>query len=242
MRTLRCFGFVAALITAAHPATAAGINLAWDECGIYGSVGRVSSCNTNAGTNTMVVSYVPPAGITALVGSVAIIDLTSASPTLPDWWQVMNYGSCRDGALSVSADFSSPAYANCQDYWSGYGSASAQYVVGYGGDPGAARIVVSGSIPVQFAVPLDPASEYYDFLVHITNQSTVGAGSCAGCDVGVCVVLNEVQLDPSGRAETQVLTNPQDNYMLTWQGGVVGCPLVVPVKNRTWGSIKALYR
>ncbi len=244
MRTLPCFGIIVALITVASPASAcgSGSNLSWNECGAGGFANLVSACDTNAGSQTMVVSYVPPSGVDSLVASLAIIDLCSMTSTLPAWWELMNSGSCRNGALSVSTDFSSPAYTYCRDYWGGHASVQAQYILGYGGDPNAARILMSASMPAQFAAPLDAANEYYDFLVRITNIKTVGSDSCAGCDVGVCIVLNEVQLHQSGGAASYVFIDPVNRYSVNWQRFIPGCPFIVPVKNRSWGSIKALYR
>ena len=72
-----------------------------------------------------------------------------------------------------------------------------------------------------------------------------GVGSCAGCLRGACLVLNSVQLGRlPGASPTLVTVVPTSGGtpgIATWQNGHAECA-AVPVRNRTWGAIKSLYR
>ena len=81
------------------------------------------------------------------------------------------------------------------------------------------------------------------FKLTIDSQLTVGSPSCAGCLDPVCIVLNSVEVDTeTGVGNTFLLTGtaPGSN-IVTWQGAGANCQ-AVPVKNSSWGQVKALYR
>ena len=68
-------------------ASAAGVSLAWNNClGGGGVTNRTFACNTNSGSRSLYVSFVPPADITRIVGIEAVIDIEAGASTLPDWW------------------------------------------------------------------------------------------------------------------------------------------------------------
>ena len=83
--------------------------LAWDRClENGGTVTRTFACDTNEGSETIVGSFVPPAGITDMNGLEVVIDmLTTPETAWPDWWAFKNTGACRQSALSLQFDFQS---------------------------------------------------------------------------------------------------------------------------------------
>jgi hypothetical protein len=174
------------------------------------------------------------------------IDLLSQQATISPWWSFDAVG-CRGvtpSALHGSADFTGGPF-NCVDPWSGQASGGASYQTGFNG-PNRARM--KGVCAVAVSVPMDASSEYYLFSFIITNAMTVGAGSCAGCTDGVCLVLQSVLLtQPVGPGLFDyTITNPLLRQHVTWQPGGTqvtgGCPGGTPVRTRTWGGVKALYR
>ncbi len=226
---------------AAAPVGAAGINAFWSYCGRGSWTMQSFACNTNAGTNDIVASFVPPDGLTMVTGAIGIIDLCLGGVNLAPWWQ-FNAGSCRETALSaVAIDVGGPS--NCADYWQGQGSASVAYQAGYSGWD-SARLVVSVSMDPQYAGPVEPGTEYHAFTVRIRNTDTVGPGACGGCLYPACIVLNEIRLvQPAGTpGGSPALTGRDTNNYLQWQAPVYNCPFIVPAANRTWGQIKSLYR
>jgi hypothetical protein len=71
----------------------------------------------------------------------------------------------------------------------------------------------------------------------------VGAGACGGCAGSVCLVIQMLNVTTPVLGNNMFLsggTTPGSN-MATWQGSGADCNLV-PVRNRSWGEVKALYR
>lgn len=235
-----------ALCLTANVSFAAGINLSWSACGIWGQPSRTFACNSNtAPVHVMVGSWMPPAGTTAITGEEIVIDAVSATSTYPAWWSFKNAGTCRQTSHSINADFTA-GVPGCGDYWQG------QAAGGFGAfnpniNPSAhnrVRILAVFAVAPVYAGPADETVEYGAFQMVINNSKTVGAGACGGCAEPVCFVLNSIKLtQPVNVADYKLVAPLQVNYV-TWQGGVVagGCPAATPTRNATWGSVKALYR
>ena len=108
---------------------------------------------------------------------------------------------------------------------------------------------MGGSVSILNPTAAPPGQEYYSLVIKITATGTLG-NPCApqsGCLDPVCIVLNEIKLtQPAGTpGGSPVVTNPLTENFVTWQGGAVGgagCPGATPAVNRTWGSVKAIYR
>ena len=232
-----------AIAASAAAATAGGINLGWGDCGGQPATeNRTFACDTNAGTNTLVGSFVAPCCVTELQSTEVWMDLQSTGATLPAWWQ-MRTGQCRAQSLLVGYDFRSGPFT-CMDYWQNRAAG------GVTEDPftgNRARIRLQLALPYQDpgAGPVPEGQEIYSFKCDISNRKTVGAAGCGGCGAGVCIVLNTVKLNqragnPYG---TYFITAPANRNWVTWQGGTgADCYLATPARNVTWGSIKTLYK
>jgi hypothetical protein len=230
------------LALTATVASAAGINLYWNDCSVGGSTNKAFACASNAGTNSMVLSYDPPAGLSLLVGINGILDLQSAQNPLPAWWDMFNAGTCRAAALSQNVVFPT---GNCFDYWAGGGAGGITAYIPTGTNR--RRIGTSFSGNEATSGPFDAGTEYYAMNVNISNVKTAGLGACAGCTDPVCVVLNELLLSqPNGTpGGSPAVTSPLTSNFVTWQGGQIaapGCPAATPTVNRTWGQVKSIYR
>jgi hypothetical protein len=243
-RTLFITGML--LTLTASLASAAGVNLLWNDCYWGGGVSnKAFACTTNFGFEDLYASVNPPPGVVNTNGHNHIIDLMSASNPLPAWWEFKNTGACRINSLLASGDFTTgpSGGSGCIDPWSGTGSAGiAAYTTNFEGNPRRARII--GSIAYSGpTVAMDAGTEYYSIKLRITNQKTLGTGSCAGCLDPVCLVLNQVRIAQPAPDPTFAVENPDINNYATWQGPFpFGCPGVVPVQNGTWGRVKSLYR
>ena len=235
----------ALLALVATHAFAAGINLSWTDCGQSGSLHKTFACTSNTLSGAILIgSFVPPVGATLITGEEIVLDLVSASSTLPAWWQFKNLGTCRQTAFSIDADFTAGP-PNCADYWMGQAAGGFTAF-----DPGLvpgqlnrARVLAVVATAMGFW-PADAGVEYGAFKITINGTKTVGVNACGGCLQPVCLVLNEIKLlQPSGLGNFR-LQNPESRNYVTWQGGVVtgGCPAATPTRNATWGSVKALYR
>jgi hypothetical protein len=240
-KTLILTGVLLALT--ASLASAAGINLAWNDClGSGGVTSKTFACNSNAGNNDLFITVDPPVNIPDVNGSNPIIDLQSASTPLPAWWQMKNAGTCRLASLNA---FSAIAGTCPNDIWGGGGTAGVAAYLTTSVVPSIplnrARLLGSISVPTLNAGNVDPGTEYFVLLVRINNAKTTGLGACAGCQDPVCLVLNEVLLTSNNSGDNRV-TNPRESNFTTWQGGGPGCPGATPTNNKTWGQLKSIYR
>lgn len=232
----------AVLSLCASTVFAAGIKLAWDDCG--GPIDRTFTCDTNSGSHAIFGSFVAPAGVTRMTANEIVVDMVTAGALMPQWWEFKNAGSCRQNALAITFDGTASASGACADYWAGQAAGG---IGAYRTDlaPNRRRIVAVCAVPPSFAGPVDADAEYFSFRLLITNAKTAGAGACGGCSEPVCLVLSQIKLtQPVGFGDFPLTNAAGGNFYVTWQGGSVhgGCPAATPTRNTTWGTVKALYR
>ena len=229
-------------LCASVASAAPGIDLAWTDCGSAGTTSQTWTCDTNTGTPfTLFASFIPPAGINQFVGISSQMDFTSTTPVLPDWWQ-HGTGLCRGTAgMTISFDFTSGPIAFV-DPWVGSAAFGSVYNAGFV-TPNRARLIVQGAIPTEEA--LDPAAEYYAYKVNLQRSKTSGTGSCAGCLVPMCIVLNDCQLfqNPAAANDPDITNPGPTGNFATWQAtSIPNCPQSTPTHNSSWGKLKSLYR
>jgi hypothetical protein len=234
---------VAMLGLTATLASAAGINLSWNDCGGAGAPAMMFDCASNSGAPfTMVASYVPPAGINEFLGLSSQIDIASSGAAVPDWWK---HGTtvCRGtSGLAVNFDFTAGPFT-CADFWVGAAAGGFAYDVGFG-SPNRARLRIQCAVPFDNRGPVDGLTEYYAYKINLLRAKTTGTGNCTGCLTPACIVLNDIQLfQPPEAFNDPDISNPLQNNYVTWQASAVpGCPLSTPARNSSWGQIKSLYR
>ena len=255
-KSLMLCGLLLAL-TASIASAAAGTNLRWNTCfGDAGLANRNSTCLLNTGTNALVGSFELGAGLTQVSGVELVIDIATASTTLPAWWQFFNAGTCRQTSLTGNPTIS-PFAVNCVD-WSAGAAAGGLAAYSIGGTAGAntARLIAGFAVSAANLQNLLPAQEYFAINILINNTKTVGTPSCAGCSTPACIVFNSCKCatppvtgQPSRDVTVSGATNGTDSHFVTWQGGAGanstrgnGCPAATPTHSATWGSVKSLYR
>lgn len=216
------------VVLAAAGAEGAGVNIGWDTCGPTGGDRASSSCTSNVGTRSFVVSFVPEqafAGAALLGCRVGI--RTADGSALPSWWQ-MEPGACRDAALDL--EFHGLAGTPCdtipsvQTVW--------DYVQG-AGSPGSA-VIIAGTGSSGPGVDLVPGQEYFVLKVNISFSKTAGTDSCGGCWVPMEIYVGDVSV--YSQDDSFILTDPDRLGIILWQ------PDIVPARSTTWGQIKSLYR
>ena len=231
---------------------APGVNLRWNAClGDGGAINRNFACDSNSGSNLLEGSFESGADLTNFHGVEIVLDLATAGTTLPEWWQLLNLGVCRQLALSIQALNGS----NCPDWAIGQASMNiAAYRVGYYAPfgPNTARVLLVNGVQPELAQDLTGGREYAVFQLTINSAKTVGSGACAGCLTPVCIVFSTLRVIRAGIVDNLLLSGPTngiDSFYATWQGGAgvvtrlgQGCPQATPTRNATWGSVKALYR
>ena len=243
---------IAALTLVPLPAAAQQIGvgvagLAWDDCGASGVNNKVFACDADTGRSVLIGSFVSPIDQPLFVGVEVVIDLQSHSQVLPDWWQFFNLGTCRRTSLAATFDFSilpggcaDPFGQPAQGGMAGYCSMGPNCVDSRT-DPAQSRIKAAGAIAQGH--PIEADVEYYAVRLVIDHEKTVGAAACAGCDVGVTLMMNTIK---SAEWSGQYVSNygdpsPGAHGCVTWNSSPVPCG-ALPVRNATWGQVKSLYR
>lgn len=252
MRILR---LTLALILCGATLAHAGItNLKWNAClGDGGVVNRNFACDTNTGSEQLIASFIPEAPVDSVFQMNAVVRISFPAP-VPPWWLFRSTGTCRSSALAISTIPPASASA-CIDWANGGRDGLTTYTIG--GFFGANSAQISVLSPFQVAAPFDllAGQEYFAFAAVISHQKTVGAGACAGCVMGACMGFVGVRLfHAPGRFDTVVSPVTPIDQVATWQGGAgiaipnyggsgfTFCPGATPVRNRTWGDVKASYR
>mgnify|MGYP001214875851 CR=1 FL=1 len=249
--TLHIVVAVCTLIGWTPRAEASGVNLRWDAClADGGTANRSFACDLNSGAVTLVPSFVLGTPLPRVSRVTSTLQLASASPVLPEWW---NVNTCRIGAIVAASPLNVLSF-NCVDWTNLQGNAGVTgFVVGERGS-NTARLEVAGQIGFGTgtgSADLDGTTEYLTSPLRISIIKSTGANACSGCSVGMCIVLGRIEV-ASRTLPTVVLSQaasgPGGNFV-TWQGGAgvsvgaaVGCPAATPAREHTWGAVKALYR
>ena len=234
---------VTLMLLGAGYAGAAGINLGWDDCpgGATYSSTRTFACDSDAGTNVLVGSYVAPAGIEKLSANEFALDVQAAG-SVPDWWGLRN-GLCRQTSLTSDYNFGEGP-STCYDYWQGDAIGAVQ------ADPPADNHVrIRGVVAIPSINPairsVAEGTHVYSFKVIINNAKSVGPGACGGCATEVCIVLSSIRLNQPPPLSMPILTEAVTSAHVIWQGATASCGdlgRATPAKRQSWGAIKSLYR
>ena len=247
---------VLVVLTAAVASAAGGVNVRWNDClGDGGVPDRVFACDRNSGTNLLDGSFVLGADLAQVSGLEIVVDIATAGPVLPAWWQFKNAGTCRQASLNMSPT-ANPFSVACVDWTQGSAAGgTAAYTVGSFG-PSTARIVAGFGLPTVLYADLVANQEYFAFNGRLDNAKTVGTGACDGCTTPACIVCTYVRVvtppvagQPSRDVNLSGPTNNTDSNFVTWQGGAgvssslgQGCPAATPTQLTTWSRVKTLYR
>ena len=246
---------LALALPCASAALAAGYNTAWDECIIDPSSleSKTFACDTNEGMDLIFVSFFPPAGI----GQFAAIEqefavYTDTYSALDPWWQLKGAGQCRDGAISMTGDFSAASNACDPGAWA---TAVVGGIASYNVSPyGYADFNGVIAVPSAYESALTEGVEYYGFKIGIAHTKTVGLEACSGCAQGVCIRCASIRLvQPLGApgGNVTIADNPSGSDLpnqgtrswVVWNPEPWGkCFGTVPARRATWGAVKSLYR
>ena len=238
---------------AARIATAASsgiVNLAWNDCGTFGTALRTFDCASNLGTHELVGSYTSYVNLDSLNGNEIVLDMQTSGSSL-SWWQIRNYTDgtlgCRGGAVagaSIGFDFTSGP-ASCRDYWSGRALGGMGAIRNYTSN-NRQRILGVCAVGLSQAGPLESGVETYSFRIIINNTKTVGTGACTGCSDGALLLLTSITCtqnpgveaaDPEPEKKMETL-----GTFASFQYVLPGAPGIMPTRKTTWGAVKSLYR
>jgi len=232
------------LALTASVAMAAGVSVSWKNF-CWGEDGSSTDltwlCNSNTNVNIrMTTSFKLDTPMPAFVGVGVYGEGMVEAAAVPDWWKMgAEPTDCRTGLISVSADGSVLANGGadvCIDPWAGVGGGGGGLgLYSYDGE----RMHVNAAWASATEIPLEANVEYFAIQFRISALKTVS--SCDGCLIPAIWGLKQITVaDPVIEI---YLREPYagGNQCLTWQTSTLNCGLV-PVRNKTWGEIKSLYR
>lgn len=235
------------LLAPAGAAAQGELSARWGACGTSGTANSDPAliCQGDFGERRLVLSFVPQAEVTQVVGWTLVLDLASDAATLPSWWQVQ-FGGCRYTVPSQFVAVTPLGGEDCLDPWSATGSALVQSLI-YprpGGDGRQLRVILGVGVAAPDAFTLEPGGQYLAGILAIRFAGTT-SNTCPGCAAPVCFVFNSAEIHrtpgaPGGDPAPFVGSSTTNGNQATWAGGI-GCASV-PARTRTWGQIKNLYR
>jgi hypothetical protein len=240
----KVFLLCTAMLVSASVAMAAGVlDIGWDTCAGDGGLSlRTFACtsnlNTGANTNTLVPSITLDADVANFNGFDTHVYVGFGS-TIPDWWGVM--GTCAGKTTPIAA--SSPASLCSNDPYAALGAGGTVPLPNNGilnANNNAFEVRFAFAVPAGNEQTLFANTEYPTCNFVISNAKTTGTGNCTGCSTPACIRFNQVTYGQAGGIANDVTTGgTQQNAF--WQDGAADCS-GTPVKNRTWGAVKSLYR
>ena len=244
-RTLLVAGALLTLTSApAHPV---GIELAWNAC--FGKPGATSfatsSCVENTGSQSLIASFSPPAGVDRLEGIEVLIDYQVDAPTLPCWWNFAS-GQLRSNQLiplhvSPTDENGAPLIPCDNHYFLENGASGGGGMVVTGASRGQLRGIAA--IMAGTGLPVAAEAQQYAAGFRILNGNTMPPGTCDGCANIACFVVQTINLSTFGFPDV-VLQSPQpgSQQVAIWRFNQWLNCYPTPVLQSTWGSIKSIYR
>lgn len=240
----------AALLLVASAAFAGGIDLTTGACpshagAVGGDAGPIAGDCSEEPVITVYATWAPNEALPDLVGLDGLLEMQA----LPDldaasFWNVDATGC---GATGLNANQARPAVAVCGTApnaytaaWSPAGSGNAIAALRRG--PAIQRLAFTVFRPSVLSVTAN--QKVFGAQIFFNNNGDLGA-SCGGCLSPVAMVWNSGKPGTGGTPATE-LTGPTGfapgvNNCVGFNGGASNCA-AVPVKNRSWGQLKSLYR
>ena len=243
---------VAVTVFASTAFAQAGLKFAFDDCA--GAATATWACDVSSNTVaalSAVASFMTP-GSTKLVGEEGVMEV-SFETAVPAWWRVGSTSVCGRTSASFTVGYIAPG-AVCYDYFGSFinpPTGANTYEIGPAtGDPTNGPIdanhvrirtvsAIDGTDPAALVQP--PAgSEVFVFSTTWTRRATL---TCAGCSQQACLMFKTLKVtQPAGLGDFSFnAPAPSATNILTWNSSGVNCA-TVPVRSRTWGQIKSLYR
>ena len=236
MKKLLALALIASVLGAASAyANNGAMDLSWNKCDVSSaSTDKSYVCDGNAGVSyVMTGSFVQPFGVPDFAGVSAVVDIAFGT-SVPDYWK---FDSCNlNGMNAVNPTPAAPC--GPQLFASSY--AGGGFSVSY---PTSSRERLR--IDWATGAPTPPSTtsgtRYAGFALSLDPDAGVST-SCAGCSTPACIVCNTIEVFGFGATEDYLIDTPDARNFVTWQGGGGNCPGATPSQNKTWGSVKALYR
>jgi hypothetical protein len=235
----------AAALTVCATAAYAGVDLSWDGCppNAAATGNKVFVCD-GSGFYQLWANYQPSVPIANFIGIQGQVDIQSAVGPISPFW-AFELGGCNETSFApTDARGVTAPTCNIPTQFGTTGAAGTdvfQYT--RSGAPNRALYQFADARTTSVAT-IAAGSNQYAFTLNIDELNAPGAGGadCAGCGDNVAFVLNEIDV-----ASTTNPIQPETGPGLrgncgTANGASAGTCAATPTQNKSWGSVKALYR
>ena len=242
----------AAVIVFARGEVQAGLDLTWGACPADGGTANVNVSCESGRDYDLVGTFQVPTPHDCFVSMDLVLDFqVENSSTVSPFWHFEAAG-CNRGGISLSSD-PRELQNGCSAPSPWDTTVIPQYAYGIFPGPNTSRLLFYILNLYQTRSALTPGQTYYAFHIRFHTINAVEAGgNCAGCRDKVAILWKTAQLvadipplDPSRCREGKVTVLDGPGLVgncATWNGASVTTCGGTPVKNRTWGMLKALYR
>ena len=222
-------------------AAAPGVNLSWANCATTAvSGGKTYACDGALGaTVSLQGTFRSAIGINDFAGMSAVVDFGFAGP-VPSYW-VTDSGTCNAGAMTIGNPSATAPCVTTNIFDPAFSGGG--FAVNYP-TPNRMRFRIDWATGAPVA-PIVAANNLYPAFKLTFDPDAGVNNACAGCDQPGCIVVNSIEIFGFISTEDYTITGADSRQYVTWQGGAIGgngCPAETPSQNKTWGSVKALYR
>lgn len=234
--TIALVAFGATTALAASP----GINLSWANCSTLATAANKNQdCSGANGTAGFQGTFRSAIGINDFAGTSSVVDIGFGGP-VPDFWKT-GTGECNANALlAINPSVAAPCVTpNIFDATASGGGFAIDHP-----SPNRIRLRIDWATGAAVPPVVAAGSLYPAFKIQLDLDQGVNQ-ACAGCDQPACLVVNSIEIFGFVTGEDYVINTQDSRQYVTYQGGAIGgngCPAETPSQNRTWGSVKALYR
>jgi len=234
-----------ALLVLTASSAFAQFDFSWNNC--YGLGSATQNMNYACDGSRVglpfkaVASFVCPIDAPQFVGIEAVVDIQTSAPVLPDFWHGGTL-ECNEGLVLFPASMSGVGTGltgACINPWLGDNSGGGyDYASGFGG-AGRARLRITLAKTVPSALTYGQ-----NYLGSVIGIDPANEASCTGCQVPACLVLNSYTLFQVAGSQNDIyeMRTPHLQQSIFWNGGDPACAAATPARNKTWGSVKSLYR
>jgi hypothetical protein len=255
------FGFPLAASAERIDLANANIRMAWNSC--YGTAGAAENLHyacdgSNAGSPLKLVfsfelpNTFPTYHFSHTMATIAI--RTADGSVLPDYWRIQYaaYGGCRVAISQLGGPYGFTAFGpgvvdadHCASWYDGVPAFAINEGVSFAYPPavGSDRIKVeaataanNGSSGTGIDMPAGSKLAAGAMLI----DTDTGSGGCAGCQQEMTIELVSMDLYSCCGIPWYQLTGSGPGTVVSWQANNRNGTTVA--RNKTWGSVKALYR
>jgi len=207
-----------------------GLGLGWDDCRAN-NADKFSNCLSNTGSSFHLISSLQPNVDLADVKSIeAVIDIVNPAGPLPAWWRFES-GGCRVASRSFQDPNNNPSITCTLSGAFQESDLLVQYP--HEGNPNVERILVSTTLSGGATLLSSDKNALLDLAIN--RAKSTGAGSCAGCDVPVQVILRSIRVvrrdvcaqSPVGGIADVVYSQPSGSNVARWQSSTPGFPITI---------------